>query len=45
MKHTDGDDYEDGNGDTAPFTAPALLSGLAKIAYQGDGPSRFELSH
>ncbi len=45
VKHTDGDDYEDGNGDTAPFTAPALLSGLAKIAYQGDGPSRFELSH
>ena len=45
VKHTDGNDYEDGNGDTAPFTAPALLSGLAKIAYQGDGPSRFELSH
>jgi len=45
VKHTDGNDYQDGNGDTAPFTAPALLSGLAKIAYQGDGPSRFELSH
>lgn len=45
VKHTDGNDYEDGNGDTAPFTAPALLSGLAKLAYQGDGPSRFELSH
>ncbi len=45
VKHTDGDDYEDGNSDTAPFTAPALISGLAKLAYQGEGPDRFELSH
>ena len=45
VKHTKGNDYQDGNGDTVPFTAPGLISGLAKVAYQGDGPSRFELSH
>ncbi|HCE38678.1 MAG: TonB-dependent receptor [Alcanivorax sp.] len=44
-KHADGDDYEDGNGDTVRFTAPALVSGLAKLAYEDDRAGRFELSH
>ncbi len=27
------------------FTAPALVSGLAKLAYENDRAGRFELSH
>ncbi|MBA4723396.1 MAG: TonB-dependent receptor [Alcanivorax sp.] len=45
IKHTDGNDYEDGNGDTARFTAPGLISGLVKVAYEDAGAGRFELSH
>lgn len=44
-KHIDGDDYDDGNGDTARFTSPALISGLAKIAWENDTVGRLELSH
>ncbi|WP_328189319.1 TonB-dependent receptor [Marinobacter sp. OP 3.4] len=45
LKHMDGDDYEDGNGDTVDHTSPALISGLAKIAYENDVLGRLELSH
>lgn len=45
VKHVDGDDYEDGNGDTVDYTTPALISGLAKIAYENDTFGRLELSH
>ena len=45
LNHVDGDDYEDGEGDTVRFTAPALLSGLAKIAYENEQAGRFELTH
>ena len=45
LKHVDGDDYEDGHGDTVDYTAPALISGLVKIAHETDRLGRFELSH
>ncbi|MCK9504843.1 MAG: TonB-dependent receptor [Porticoccaceae bacterium] len=45
LNHVDGDDYEDGEGDTVRFTGPALLSGLAKIAYENQQAGRFELTH
>lgn len=45
MKKVDGDNYEDGNGDEVNFTEPALLSGLAKLAYENDDMGRIELSH
>lgn len=45
VKHMDGDDYEDGNGDTVNYSTPALISGLVKIAYENDRVGRFELSH
>ncbi len=45
VKKVDGDNYEDGNGDEVNFTEPALLSGLAKLAYENDDMGRIELSH
>lgn len=45
LNHVDGDNYEDGDGDEVPFTESALLSGLAKVAYEMQQGSRFELSH
>jgi hemoglobin/transferrin/lactoferrin receptor protein len=45
LNHTDGNDYENGDGDTVRHTAPGLLSGLGKIAYENGQVGRFELSH
>ncbi len=45
LKNASGDDYEDGDGDTIPYSAPALTSGLAKVAYGTEALGRFELSY
>ena len=45
IKNVEGNHYEDANGDNVRFTEPALVSGLAKIAYQTEDRGRFELSH
>ncbi|MEM1079360.1 MAG: TonB-dependent receptor [Pseudomonadota bacterium] len=44
LKYADGDLREDGNGDELIGTATNVISGLAKVAYQTDSGSRFELS-
>ncbi|MEM6985947.1 MAG: TonB-dependent receptor [Pseudomonadota bacterium] len=44
LKSTDGDLIEDGDGNEITGSKPALQSGLAKLAYQGDGGQRLELS-
>ncbi|POP51382.1 TonB-dependent receptor [Zhongshania marina] len=44
LNHTNGDDYEDGEGDTVRFTEPGLLSKLSKVAYEDEQVGRFELS-
>ncbi|MED5431346.1 MAG: TonB-dependent receptor [Pseudomonadota bacterium] len=45
VKQVDGDNYEDGNGDEVLYTEPALVSGLAKLAYENEDMGRIELSH
>lgn len=44
LNHSNGDDYEDGEGDTVRFTEPGLLSRLMKVAYENDQSDRFELT-
>ncbi|WP_299851400.1 TonB-dependent receptor [uncultured Roseovarius sp.] len=43
-KYANGEDFEDGNGDTVTGTAANLQSGLIKLAYEGDSGHRFEFS-
>ena len=45
INHSNGDSYENGEGDTVRFTAPDLLSRLIKVAYETEQQDRFELSH
>lgn len=40
-----GGKYEAGNGDKVAGTATDLISGLGKLAYEGDSGDRFEISH
>lgn len=43
-KVMDGDDYEDGDGDTIRGTSASLESSLLKLAYQTDSGNRVEFS-
>ncbi len=45
LNSTEGNDYEDGEGNTVSHTEPALFSGLAKVAYENKTAGRFEISH
>lgn len=44
LNHSNGDNYEDGEGDTVRFTEPGLLSRLLKVAYENDQSDRVELA-
>lgn len=45
LNHTEGNDYDDGEGNTVGFSAPGLISGMGKVAYENEQVGRFELSH
>jgi hemoglobin/transferrin/lactoferrin receptor protein len=45
VNYADGDNFESGDGTEVSGTAPKLLSGLGKMAWQSDSGERLEVSH
>lgn len=45
LNWAEGDDYDDGNGDTVRYTGVDLISGLGKVAYESLSGDRIEASY